>query len=163
MASLETVRQLLTLARVYPNQPTDLDIRQTIMAEWVRILADVPDELACAAYDEWSKSAERFAPPPGALRTRAIELAGVDTQTRAEEAWFKIADSRYGRDPIDDSLVIEVVRLIGGFDVIGNTDTDRMHYVQDRFIKLYSERAGRTDTLAMIGSGRALLGGGNVD
>ena len=141
---------LLTL---FPSQARNDSDWAMIGKVWIEVLTDVPDTILQTVTAEYVRSGATFAPAPGMLRARAIELAGVNSKDVAANAWFEIADSRYGRDPIKDSLVIEVVRLLGGFERIGNTPTEQVHFVHDRFVELYSERRERMQALGELGAG----------
>ena len=138
---------LLTL---FPSAQRTDDDQKLVRAVWLRVLADIPDAALEAATAEYVNSAATFAPAPGMLRTRAVQLVQGDTKTRALAAWAKIEESRYGRDPIDDPLVTEVARLVGGFAAIGGAEIATIHFMRDRFVQLYSDRAARVDALMLV-------------
>ena len=65
-----------------------------------------------------------------------------DPDLRAAEAWdyaLRIASrGRYvDRDALAPAEIRYAVRMIGGWDVIGLTETEKIHFVQRRFCELY--------------------------
>lgn len=143
---------------MYPNQNQDSKVQETIVSEWLRILADVPDALALAAYDEWSKSKEKFAPPPGWIYSRAVELAGRGAGEMAEAAWQSVLDCEFGRH-LDgmDPLALAAMRSIGGFEQFANSRIEDGHFWHDRFVPRYTELVERAQGRAMIGTGTGAL------
>lgn len=144
MATEATIRKVMaTLLIAYPTRHYSTEEIDVLSSVWIDVLSDVPDETLKATANEYLRSNYQFAPAPGQLRTRAIELTNGDNQTKATDAWFWIYESNFGREQIPDPLVVKVVGLIGGFDAIGNTESDKMCFVRERFLKLYAELAGR--------------------
>lgn len=139
---------------MYFSQPrSDAEIK-TLTGAWCAVLADTNEDALGIAAAEWLRSPEKYMPTPGWLRERCVELSGQSAQERASNAWHLIAESRYGRDPIADPLVIRCVRELGGFGEIGNTDSDKIHFVRDRFIQKYMDYARRADAFKLLPAGQ---------
>jgi hypothetical protein len=157
MATVETiVKTLKTFSTAYysPSR-SDADL-QILTGVWCSVLADTNEDALRVATAERLNSAEKFMPPPGWLRTRAIELSGQGAQDRAAQAWQMFLDSDYGRDKqyMTDEIMLRCVRELGGFDEIGNTDSDKIHFVRDRFIQKYIEYSKRDDAFKALPAGQ---------
>lgn len=151
---LETMTTLLT---AYPPiQRTDEE-RRLLAALWVDVLADVPDELLQAAAREYTRSNATFAPAPGMLRTRAIELVQGDADELAARAWQGIQDCDYGRATqyAVDGLSLEIIRRLGGFEKLGNTPSEWVNRnFREPFLKMYADLKQReTASRGLLGTG----------
>lgn len=163
---MKTMEQFLA---VYPTQSrTDEDVK-ILGGVWAAILSDVPDDALILARDEWLRSTERFMPTPGQLRERSIELCGHDPASQAERGWQDFIDCEYGRDKrfMTDGIMLRCVRELGGFDAIGKTEPDKMHFVKRDFLEKYSAYLRRENAFMTLPEGqrervRMALGAGRL-
>lgn len=110
---------------------------------WVDVLADVPDDALALAAKEYFQSDAKFAPAPGQLRTRAVEIMGLDGDAVAETAWQKILDLVRSHDPCDDPLALIAMQRAGGLEAFRNSPTEDEHWYKERFIRAYADSFGR--------------------
>ena len=87
----------------------------------------------------------KFMPRPADFEQ--LRKAGRPT---AGEAWARAvryaASSAYRTKPeIGDELIDTAVRAIGGFQAIGMTDEDKLHFLETRFCEHYEQIEDRTD------------------
>lgn len=149
---------MATLLTAYPTQSRTDDDLKVLRALWVDVLEDVPDDALQAAAREYTRSNAQFAPAPGQLRTRAIELMQGDTGELAERAWQGVIDCNYGREPkylVDPELSKEIMRRLGGFEKMGNTDSEWINRnFREPFLRMYAEMKQRQISgVALIGAG----------
>lgn len=134
---------MATLLTAYPSAPRTDDDLKLLRALWIDVLEDVPDELLQSAAREYTRSDAQFAPAPGQLRTRALQLAHSDTNELAEKAWQGVVDCNYGREPqylIDADLSREIMRRLGGFDRMGETPSEWINKNwREPFLKMYAD------------------------
>jgi hypothetical protein len=92
-----------------------------------------------------------------------LAATGATPEAEAAEAWTEaLRIAGLGRDADRSgqaSLAIrEAVRLVGGWEAIGKTPTDRLHFVERRFIAAYTTSSARIDSIAI-----ACEAGGNLE
>jgi hypothetical protein len=136
------------LLTVYPTRALADDEKVMLDAVWLDVLGDdsVTDAALQAAAREYTRSAAQFAPAPGQLRTRALELVNGDVSEVAERAWQGVIDCNYGREPqyLVDDLSKEIIRRLGGFDRMGETPTEWINKnFREPFLRMYAELKGR--------------------
>jgi len=156
MADRDNILLHLSKFLSYPNPPKTPQEHAALAATWLEVLDDVPNELLDTASLEYRKSGKEWRPAPGVLRERCIELSGQGAQDRAALAWQMFLDSNYGRDKeyMTDEIMLRCVRELGGFNEIGNTDSDKIHFVRDRFIEKYMAYAKRDDAFLALPAGQ---------
>ena len=160
MANKELIVETMnTLLIAYPSQSRSSDDVKILIGVWCSVLAETNEDALRIATAEWLRSSEKFMPPPGWLRTRAIELSGLGAQDRAAQAWQMFLDSDYGRDKdyMTDEIMLRCVRELGGFNEIGNTESDKIHFVRDRFIEKYIAYAKRDDAFMALPAGQRAI------
>jgi hypothetical protein len=86
----EDISRLIAYTRIlWPGQ-RDVELRDQIIG-WSRHLDDdVPAEAAEAAVDDWANAGNRFPPPVGWVRRRALLLVNQTGAPSADEAWEEV-------------------------------------------------------------------------
>jgi len=121
---VEFARILTGLAAIKPGNkltPEALDVWWLSMQAWS--IAEFREAAAHLA-----RSVE-FMPSP--FHFEGLRKAGRPT---AGEAWTEALDRvRHGNYPADDEHLNRVVRAIGGWQALGMTNSDSLHFVERRF------------------------------
>lgn len=85
----------------------------------------------------------RFFPTPAEI----LEAAGIAEDVQAQIAWVEAVKAVSAGPARRDSLVTgeirETVRLLGGWDVIGRQPTDKLHFLERRFVEIYPNVAAK--------------------
>lgn len=106
-------------------------------------------ESLCAAI-EASLLRCRYFPSPAEI----IEAAGGTDKAKAAEAWTEavrrasLGPERRGLDCPDD--IAETIRLIGGWSAIASTATDKLSFLERRFLEIYTPTAAKIENSAAI-------------
>jgi hypothetical protein len=170
MTDQELVQILALVSTYWPHfqLPDDRQELLTWRKAWGRLLSDLDNAAVVAAVDSLAAEARDFAPPPGVIRHRAVQLQAGPGAPGVDEAWAEVQAeiARVGwtvaLDP-DRKPLFSHPSISAAVDAMGwqtlceseNPMADRAH-----FIKLYgtaTERATR-DTV-MPASVRELLDG----
>lgn len=88
MTDLEIFELIQYTVILWPNQ-RDMNPRDQIIG-WRPLLADVDADAARAVVDEYAADAERFPPPPGLIRQRAVLLVDDSGAPTPEQAWEEV-------------------------------------------------------------------------
>jgi hypothetical protein len=93
MATETTIKRILGLfLAVYPIQKNETDILEPLREIWIQVLSDLPDRELQMAANDFLRSPAEWRPPPGKLRTRALEICGQTSEARALSAWERYGD-----------------------------------------------------------------------
>jgi hypothetical protein len=144
MAAEVNIRKVLAkLSKAFPSrQYSDAEFEELAVI-WLEVLGDVPDEALLVAAKEYLLSDAKFAPAPGQLRTRAIELCGLDTSEMAERAWLESKEQIYSGEKISDPIAKIAWERAGGIAAWNNAPDSETHWWHDRFVKQYSLAFGK--------------------
>ncbi|MES1975861.1 MAG: hypothetical protein V4472_25665 [Pseudomonadota bacterium] len=75
------------------KMPTEGAEADAFVDAWGRLLLDLPSSAVLAAVESYATDGERFAPGPGELRRRAIELGAPNRVPDADEAWSEVCEA----------------------------------------------------------------------
>lgn len=149
MTRSELVKLMALVSTYWPHWsvPTNTDELSAVVNAWERLLGDVPAKEAAAAVDAIAVEGERFAPGPGVIRRRALDIAGGPDAPTEDEAWLEVREgirrvgslTRYGEPlPVWSHPAIGAVVRALGWDELCESENevaDRAH-----FTRLYRER-----------------------
>ncbi len=152
---------LYKLVAAFPG----FELKADTIKVYAEMLEDLPADLLLAAAKQ-HMAESRFFPSISELRSKCRDLSelqsGVETVT---EAWLWVCKwidrSGEGRDP-GHELAERAVRAVGGWQQLGQGNTEDRHWVQKRFAEAYGDlldRERRMDAL-LPGTSRLLLGDG---
>jgi hypothetical protein len=137
----ETVRLVELLWATWPNNDASSAAKKVHYEAWHRIICDLPYKFCIKALDEFVIEDKPWAPRPGAMRKRAIDLMDPNgTAPIPIEAWGQfqrnLASATSGSDFVPlHPLVSRAVEKLGATTQRGlHTNGDR-----DLFIKVYEE------------------------
>lgn len=144
------VRALIELSALTVGPEPD-SIR---IAAYAKRLCIFPADVVVSAVERIGTKAKFFP----ALSEILVEIEG-GTKIAAAEAWQRamLAASRGNRAATGDAALDATVRLIGGWDVLRLTPTDKLPFVEKRFVDLYPEAAAKIETQAAITGAAQLL------
>ena len=117
----------------------DLPSQRTAAYIEVLLPASDPDSLCRGIASACLSS--RFMPTPGEI----IAASGGAREVVSAEAWTKAMAlaSRGNHGPCGDDAIDQTVRLIGGWSVLRLTPTNKLHFVERRFIEIYPRVAAK--------------------
>jgi hypothetical protein len=137
----ETVQLVELLWATWPNSDASTAAKKVHYEAWHRIILDLPYEFCIKALDEFVIEDKPWAPRPGAIRKRTIDLMDpYGTAPIPIEAWSQfqrnLVSAVSGTDFVPlHPLVSKAVKQIGATAERGlHTNGDR-----DLFIKVYEE------------------------
>jgi len=137
----ETVQLVELLWATWPNSDLNGAAKKVHYEAWHRILHDLPYDKCAEALDEFVIEDKPWAPRPGAIRRRVIDLTDPDgAAPTSAEAWAQfqrnLNSATSGTDFIPlHPLVAKAVNQIGATAERGmHTNGDR-----DMFIRVYDE------------------------
>lgn len=137
MNAAEVTELLAHIKVIWPN--TKWDVPAKVVAKvWYDLLADLPAEAAQATLLDLS--GERFAPPPGALRTAVLERIDPDTTPDLDEAWLEVRQgirswgwcSKEYQRKWSHAAVADAVKAFGWMELCEseNPDAARAHFAR---------------------------------
>lgn len=140
---------LAALEVVYPNHfkawttTEQLTIARKL---YHRMWRDIDGHLLEAATDQWLSTARPFHPSPGELRDLALTLVSGDEKS-PDEAWIEVLEAirrvgSYGKPQWSCDLIERTVKAFGWSELC-MTETDKMSYARDSFMKIYKAQAAR--------------------
>lgn len=145
-------QELADLARAFPRQKIDSDTFRLYLQD----LADLPEEVVCAAVRHIRRTSEWF-PTVAAIRQEAAERmlalpseADALTQIEARVQWGR---EQRGDAPFVHPLVKEAVDHVGGFYSMRSAEEPTV--IRGQFLRLYRELRSR-QLLAVQSDARAL-------
>lgn len=126
-----------------------VELSQARIASYLESLsgAGLPESSLVAAVNG-ARLTSDFFPSAAAI----LKAAGADAKSETAAAWTEaLRIAGLGRDANRNEAatpaIREAVRLCGGWDAIGRTATDRMHFVERKFSEVYA--AAGVDTLGV--------------
>lgn len=142
-----TPEQVVELANLTTALWPNFEASDATLEGWLLMLADVDLEPARAAVVEIAAEGEKWAPPPGAVRRRALErAAGIpDADEAFAEAWRAAGRvGRLGTPEWSHPAIGEAIAGVGGwreFCLSESPEAMRAHF--GRAYGAAAERAGR--------------------
>jgi hypothetical protein len=170
MTGREIVDLFALISTYWPNfhMPKDAQAATAFRAAWLRLLGDLDNAAVVAAVDSLAAEARDFAPPPGVIRHRAVQLQAGPGAPGVDEAWAEVQNeiARAGwtvaldsdRKPLFSHPSISAAVEAMGWQTLCESENpmaDRAH-----FMKLYGTATERaTRDAVMPASVRELLDG----
>jgi hypothetical protein len=143
-------RHCVALVRVYWAGTFDPTV--DVLNAWESLWWDLDAHLVVLAIQSLAGQGERFAPPPGLIRRRALEL--ITSHSSGDEAWGQVVSQiahtgRYREPQFDDAVVAQVVEAMGWKALCDSTNAvaDRAHFMQ-----MYREASERAQMLEALPS-----------
>lgn len=140
-----TVAEIIKLISVaYPKQ---VDATEEMVNLWYMLLKDIDAEVVMAATVEVCADGDRFPPPVGVIRQRALKFAsGALSEKTGGDAWDRVSQWNretppyYGEAP--SSIVLteierKALKSIGGSWALGHST--RPDFLRTQFIKRFDE------------------------
>jgi len=164
MATEKEVTQLLGIfAAFYPRtfEKIDDDAFTVMVMLWSqKLLRYSYAELAVVADRLTTKS--KWMPSMAEIINELETIRNPDLQGNAEEEWDAVCQfgGGYGKDPSRYSqLAADTLRLIGGWDRIGNSDEYKeLPWIRKEFVELYNQRKQSVKEGKMLPSSEPVLG-----
>lgn len=144
MASLEMVAQVLAvLGEVY-----NIELSRSLVKTYHLVLRDIDDSLIESALAAWLAKSKWF-PKPAELREEAFNSI-KRCYLSADEAWAMVlhrAETHgfYRKPEFDDEIVEQAANLTGWRDIC-YTEYSQLHYVRNRFERIYTSLVERQET-----------------
>lgn len=110
------------------------EIRESTIAVWSTLLADVPEEALKRAAIQFSRTS-KF--PPTIAELRALARGG--SEVSAEEAWEIV----YAREDPPNEPAQRALRAIGGWSALRSMLTSAMPTIRAQFMRFYDSYLGR--------------------
>lgn len=138
----EIVEVIALVAVYWPGLrvPHDEAEQDVMVGAWGRLLGDLDQQTAVAAVESIAVDGERFAPQPGQIRARALELTTRESIPDVDVAWGEVtkAISRYGHTtpvgqiPWSHPAIHGAVDALGWQRICASTDlmVDRAHFIR---------------------------------
>lgn len=94
MNRTDVIETMALISTYWPHWriPSDRDEASAMVDAWGRLLGDLDAEAVNAAVEAYAVTGAEFAPGPGVLRKRAIELTTPRGVPLGDEAWAEVLD-----------------------------------------------------------------------
>lgn len=116
------------------------------------LVADLDGRLVLAAVHTLAAEGREFPPPPGVIRSRAVELASADTAPDVDQAWAEVRGAMatvgsWGVPELSHPAVAATVDAMGWKTLCRSEDqmADRAH-----FLRLYGAATARARRSSMM-------------
>lgn len=175
MIRREIIETMALISTYWPHwrMPSDRDEASAMVDAWGRLLGDIEAAAVVAAVEAYAVSGAEFAPGPGVLRRRAIELSSPTRLPDGDAAWSEVLEQiarvgYVGTPSFSHPAVEATVRAFGWKALCESMDqmVDRAH-----FLKMYADVRERVtfETVAppsvkmLVARAQAQLGLGHGD
>lgn len=147
MTRKELLSMMGLVATYWPHWrlPSDTAELGVTVNAWDRLLGDVAAEAAVAAVEAYAVTGAEFAPGPGVIRRRALELASPSTVPDGDAAWAEVLEQiarvgYIGKPTFSHPAIEETVRAFGWLPLCQSETVmaDRAH-----FLRMYANAAER--------------------
>lgn len=139
MERTELLQAMALIATYWPHWkiPTDRHELAAMVDAWTRLLGDVEADAVVAAIEAYAVTGAEFAPGPGVLRKRAIDLLQPVGLPDGDQAWAEVLDQirrvgYVGRPAWSHPAVETAVQAFGWLALCESTTqmADRAHFLR---------------------------------
>lgn len=143
MTRLDVIQAMALISTYWPHWriPTDRDEASSMVDAWGRLLLDLETDQVLAAIEAYAVTGAEFAPGPGVIRKRAIELAAPSALPDGDAAWAEVLDQiarvgYVGTPSFSHPAIDTTVRAFGWLALCQseNQVADRAH-----FLRMYAD------------------------